>query len=219
MPEYVSALLIGLAILLAPLALMSFGLVTAVNAMSGPRLRLHEASKTRHRASFAAAAEHHDWAKEHGFEWVGAYLLKATQEIFIAAWRQPDAPRWFCIYTHSGADYYDFVTRFDGDRGLTTSGSKDAHTLPFPEGKWVQSLHEADHELLWDMHEEAERFLAERHGTRLAVVEDDFPTVVIAAVHDQMKYVKSHPLWQVRGVWWYLTRGSKSGRTVAEQER
>lgn len=205
-------------LLLAPLVLMSLGLQAAVNAMNNPRLKLRKASKKIHRDKFAAAAEHHEWAKANGFKWVGAFVIKAPQELFIACWQQPNAPRYFCIYTNAQADYYDFATLYRDDWSLTTSGSKDAHTLPFPEGKWVQSYHEADHETLWDRHREAEAYLERAHDTVLAQPRDDFPTVVVDAIHAQMKYVRSIPLWQVRGVLWYLLRGRKSGRSIEEQD-
>lgn len=210
-------LLALVAILFVPF-LISVGLVTSVNAMSDPDLRLRPADERRERELFAAAAEHHSWAKENGFEWEGAYMLSTPQPMFIAAWRHRDAARWFCIYTHANNNYFDFATSFDHERGLTTAGTKDAHTLPFPPGKWVQSEHGADPEQLWELHQDAEAYLAREHGLRPENGTYDFPKLVVESIRKQMEYVKSFPLWPVRGVVWYLVRGSKSGRTVAQQD-
>lgn len=206
-------------LLLLPFVLIGVALTGAVNSMCNPKLRLRPADKKLHRPRYAAAAEHHDWAKANGFAWEGAYLLRSPQEVFIACWRQPDSPRYFCIYTNEQTNYYDFVTRYTEDRSLTTSGSKDAHTLPFPPGKWVQSFDGEDHETLWERHREAEEYIARARDAKLASPREDFPEMVREAIHAQMEHVRSFAFWQVRGIGWYLFRGSKSGWTIEEQER
>lgn len=198
---------------------VAMALTASVDAMSDPNLRLEKADESRHRELFAAAAEHHDWARDHDFDWIGAFLVEAPQRIFVAAWRQSDAQRYFCIYTHAHNDYYDFVTRFDDDHGLTTSGSMDAHTLPMAPGRYLQSFDGADHEELWERHLEAEEYLTRNEGVRLATttLEDDFPSLVVRSIHEQMKYVKSLPLWRLRVVLWFLVRGRKSNHGIERQ--
>lgn len=197
--------------------LICFGLVSAVNTMSGRQFRLYPADEERHKRKFRAAAEHNEWAKENGFKWVGAYIIREPQQIFIAAWKHTDAPRFFCVYSHAANDYYDFVTEYEDDKSLTTSGTKDAHTLPFAAGKYVQSFHDAEHEDLWEEHQDAEEFLESQAGLQRARELPAFPKLVAGAIRKQMQHVKSIPLWQVRGIFWYLFRGAKSNRRIEEQ--
>jgi hypothetical protein len=208
------------AVLVIPLllfGLMSFGLTQAVNTMSGRTFRILPADERKDRAKYRDAAEHHDWAASEGFEWIDGFRITQPQEIFIAAWKHNRLPRFFCVYSTQGKTHYDFVTLFAEDESLTTSGTKDAHTLPQPDGHWTQSFHGADHEELWQRHREAEAYLKDAEGVRPRQNLPPFEKILADAIRNQMNHVKSIPLWQIRGVFWYLTRGGKTNRPIASQ--
>jgi hypothetical protein len=138
---------------------------------------------------------------------------------FIAAWKQPDAPRYLLRCTGPGTEFFEFATEFENDHSLTTCGTKDEHVLPYPPGNYLQTFHKATHEELWQRHTEGEQYLAGSYGLTLCRSEPPpFDEHYAESARELALYFKSLVLWPLRGVWGYLTRGMKSNKTIEEQD-
>lgn len=193
---------------------------STVESMSGPDFTLQAADPERYRRQFVAAARFNSWAEEHGFEWVGAYVAEVPQQIFAAVWKQLDAPRYFVFYRGLGTQHCEFVTEFDNGSNLCTCSIKDEHAFPVAPGNFLQTFHKTSHEELWEHHRHAEDFLSRNRNLSLFAGElPPYDELVLSETRERLKYVKSLPLWPLRGAWWYLTRGRKTNKSIEDQDR
>jgi hypothetical protein len=191
-----------------------------VRRLSGAGFRFHAADPVRHKPQFVAAARYNAWAEEQGFEWHDAYLAHLPQQVFFAVWKQPDAPRFFCYYTTFGVDYCEFETEFDNGRNLCTCSIKDEHTFPPAPGNFLQTFHKASHAVLWERHLEAEDFLARNRGLSPFRGElAPYDELALEEARERLRHPRSMFLWPVRGVWWYVTSGSKTNKSIEQQDR
>lgn len=191
-------------VLMIPLAAISLAVYSSVLAMSQPGQRLSPATRGQHYAQFDAAQAHHAWAQSQGFEWVGGYIFQGVQPIFVAAWKHAAQGSFFCMYMHQARQMYDFVTLFEGKRGLTTTSTADGLLLPHPPGACVQGF-KLEPDDLWAKHLEAEVYLASRGFVPLTAA-PPFEQAVQEAIDRQMAYVRTRPLWPVQGVYWFILR-------------
>ncbi len=192
----------------------------SIKRMSRPDLSLEPAAESAWKAGFNLVREHTDWADREGFDWVGAYVFEGMQRMFVAAWLHREYPVYFCIYHHPQTEttVYDFVSLYEGDRGLTTGNTADAVFIPQPPDSYVQAFTDKTLDELWDMHLVSEQYVLDRLHLQPKRIDKPFDQVVIGAIRKQMGYVQSMVFWPLRTAWWYFVRrGQRVNLTIEQQ--
>lgn len=145
-----------------------------------------------------------------GFEWDGAHLFIASEPVFVGVWRHRADRTWFVLYIGGSHASFEFVTMFEPNpvtTMLSTSNTKDALLLPQPPGRLVAAFARSSVEDLWLRHRATCEALMAEHGIVRSDIEHASPTDLIRdAVFEQVRYVRSLPLWPMRGLWWFLVR-------------
>lgn len=191
-------------------AFLTFGIAGAVTVMVGRMARrgivLTPAREADHPRDFAAAAEVDAWARSQKFEPAGYYIAELLSPSFIAAWQHRDRPTYLCMYGVQNSYVYEFVTVFANDRILTTANTPDAQLLPRPPGYYLQSFNKVPLDELLTRHATAELCLIQHGRLQEEPLTENFESYVTRAMARQMAYVRSIPLWQLRGGYWFLFR-------------
>jgi len=165
-----------------------------------------------------------EWTQRNGFTFVGYYCAKiGFQGIFPAVWRRTDKPTFLChcVYWQSnrGARCVpEFVTGFAQDISLVTANSRDAQMLPQKEGSYKQTFSDECLDDLWDRHIVGEDYLIDQGGAQLVQIEGSFEDHFLKGVREERRYVRSIPLWFLRGPYWYFVRRNKwHGKSIMVQ--
>jgi hypothetical protein len=194
----------------------------SIKKMSRPDLPFEPAVESQWPDGFRLVREHVDWATREGFDVVGTYTVDAMQRMFVAAWLHNEYPVYFCIYYHAQTEttVYDFVSLYEGDRGLTTGSTADAVFIPQPPDSYVQAFTDKTLDELWDLHLVSEQYVLNQLRLAPKRIDRPFEQVVIGAIHKQMGYVQSLPFWPLRTAWWYFVRrGRIVNLTIEQQQR
>lgn len=164
-----------------------------------------------------------EWAAANGFApdiranfhgAVGGEVLE------IAVWKSSYKKTFLSTYTAQGKVCCEFVTILEDDQGLTTSNMRDSLLIPPRPGSYTQAFDGLDLDRLSAEHEAALVFLHEHKGTKIVERWESTETLILDAVRQQMEYVQTIPLWQFRGIFWYLVRRyALNGKRVADRYR
>jgi hypothetical protein len=192
---------------LAPLVVLAvpvFVTYTGVKGLRNLKLIPLPVSKPRHDKDGL-------WADGNDFVFVGHFGTRlGIAETHMAIWRRPDRPSFFCRYTVSAGrteqTSYDFVTIFDGDVIVTTSDRSGGQMLPLPDGYYCQSFSQLGLDAQWSRHVDAENFLMDVGGATLRSLDKPFEACFLDAVHKQEAFIKTIPLWPLRGIEWFFVR-------------
>lgn len=152
-----------------------------------------------------------EWASTNGFEYIGSYVMHfVSSQADMWAWRRKDRPTFFCRYMVKVGNItkiaYDIVTEFDGDTGLTTGCTKDANFMPRPLNFCFQNFPGSTLDNLWYKHIEAENYLMDFGKAELKTEEVAFERTLTEGATKHVRYVKTLPLWPLRGPYWYFIR-------------
>lgn len=201
--------------ILATLAVLALLFATFVNVMVV--LSVRKLSNARrlltlvHRPErIRDAPEITDWAEQQGFELVQQFdfagLVGTDKAIEADAWLSQDRRQLLMHYHFQGRHWLEFVSSLEGRYGLVTSVARESLTLPQPPNQLVQVFPGRSPEELHRLHIQALEAFRQRFGAD--TVEPDRPVneLVIEAIEEQVAWVRQLPLWQLRGVWWYLVR-------------
>lgn len=161
-----------------------------------------------------------EWADAHDFrpEVVADFNAPAAgATIRIMVWKNEYRKTFLAAYYGGPFKYQEFLTMLSGDGMLTTSGSRDSHVVPTPPGSYVQTFHRADLATLFHRHEAALVYLHEHFGLTPIASWKSTPELIVETVRRQIAYVKTLPLWQMRGLYWNFIRKYRLGnRTIAQ---
>jgi hypothetical protein len=141
-----------------------------------------------------------------GFRFANAYQFHLIR---FGHWDQagnlPPLRRLSVALTRAGTNY-EFITKFSDDDSLTTTKTTAAFMLPRPFGSFLQSFPRASIEKLWDLHLRGEQYLIT--DLSIPVRESRVPYLEAfgPGMLQQMRYIKSFPLWPVRGVYWFFVK-------------
>ena len=169
-------------------------------------------------ADFAARMA---WAVENGFEPNLLADVKATLDgstLVTAVWKNAYKNTFLASYTAAGKINSEFVTTLTNECGLTTSNSMDSALFPQRPGHYTQIFDGADLSSLYEKHEAGLLFLHE--NKRLAIIDRQIPTVdlITDSVRRQTAFIRSLPLWQYKGAWWYFVRRpSMNNKSIQQQ--
>ena len=208
--------LIGLALV----GLIALVLHRSVSAMLSPEARLDPIELEEGTPEYDAVMSLDVWAEANGYGWVGAYVthFPGMPQSFLATW---DDDRGTCVvlYRMNETTAIDIVSRLDLQRpfALTTSNAAGASTLPKRPGAYQQIFPDATPDELGARHAESLEFLCARLRLRPVQPKRAFDVEFLEAIQGQMRYVRSHALWPLRGVLWYLKRKKFDGISVSER--
>ena len=155
--------------------------------------------------------QENEWAQANDFEYLGSYMMKvAGTQTEIWAWRRADRPTFFCRYLVRAGTMskiaYDLVTEFSDEISITTASTKDGNSLPHSPGAYSQSFSRMSFDERWQKHIEAENYLMDYGGARLEANDTPFEQAITTAIRKQSNYIRTLPLWPLRGTYWHFVR-------------
>jgi hypothetical protein len=140
-----------------------------------------------------------------GFEFSGSYRFHSVK---IGVWEQRGGPRsrefWF-TRTIAGTSY-EFSTEFSDEVSLTTTKSGAAFVFPRPFGSFMQSFPSASITELWDAHVRGGEYLISDCSIRTGPSRLSREERQRRGAIEQLNYIRSLPLWPLRGIYWYLIK-------------
>jgi hypothetical protein len=177
-----------------------------------------------------AASEMDEWARKAGFALAGYFKTGkvANTTSFLAIWQQQNASTFFAItyvVATTGpstiSDWcIEFTTSFNRDGALDTSTTRASHFFPPRPGVYRQSFSNLDAAQLWTRHQEGLRYLAAASSIQMSPPTERVEALVEQSVARQAAYIRSLPLWFLRGPYWYLVRRYRfHGISIEEQHR
>lgn len=203
--------------------LLSWVVYHNVSMLSNPEKCLHEGERWSNLDFGRVIDQHISWAQEHGFESYSSYMLRAPGAVvYMAMWRHAAQPIFLCVYFTQQPTrkvVYDLVTVLDEQRhlGLTSTSSPDGLLFPATPGTFRQGFAEVSLDVLWQWHTEAEVFLFQQLNLEPRPLQADPFRILCDSIRRQMRHIRSHSLWPLRGPWWYFTRKRRQNRSVEEQ--
>jgi hypothetical protein len=218
LPEFVQILLGVAALAAAIIVLPAIAQYYIIRLLSNPKLHLKPADGRKFSRQIRDAQKQDEWAREHGFEHLGCYVLSATPGILIAAWRHTSEPTFMAMYYQQLRPFRDLVTMFQPDASLTTGSSADGLLMPRPPTDYSQCFTGLDADRLWERHREAIHFLTTRGRVSLARMPVDFERSFVTAMHDQCAHVRTIPLWPFRAIFWYFGRRRRLRNVSVEEQ-
>lgn len=161
---------------------------------------------------------------ELGFARDGAYVvdLKFGKAVF-AMWRRGSESTYAAVYSMGSADggkwHLDFVTvlQHEPSLGVTTGDVKDTHTTPNMRGWYKQSFESKTTRVTWDLHNQAELYICQKHGVDPSGVNMSGGEVLQHWLRRDAQYALSHP-WRFLIVPWryWVGRHLRHGKTVEQ---
>ena len=149
------------------------------------------------------------WAEDHHyrfdclFDFHGSLSGSVVQG---AVWKNAADASLLLFYYALGRAQYDLVTIYDEQTGITTCNSKDALTLPFAPGSYVQAFPGLSLSALALQHQSARQRLERKLELQAQPLRETTLTLLVKSLQRQMSYIKSLPFWYFRGSYWYLVR-------------
>lgn len=151
-----------------------------------------------------------DWADANGFVWIDAYRATfpgIALKPLVLAWQRDDGT-YFTAYKMGNTVACDLLTSFDeqGESVLTTSRTKSGQPHPAYPTAYTQVFPSADLDTLLRHHHEALAFLQTRMGKVPHATSMPFEAFFLHVLRQQMRYIRTIPLWQLRFTYWWLRR-------------
>lgn len=159
------------------------------------------------------------WAVAHGFERLGGWTIRIPENPAGVAfvWERPGEAVWFACYVVQATVATDLLTHYADRHDLTTGSSASTMMFPSRPGKVKQAFTGLSLDELLVRHTEADRFLREQFRWRPQGDSRPMDQILLESIRGQSRYVKSLPLWPLRGVWWFLTMGMRANKPVSER--
>lgn len=198
------------------------GIVNAVNSLTSESGRLRIVEDHERKENFESLLENDGWAVEHGFEFLGTYFMNAVAPLYMAVWRNAESTTFLCLYRMSTQavtlSVREFVTMLPKDHSLTTSSARDAFTLPFRSGSFMQTFPKLSMDQLWERHMEGIMHVVRKTGIQPIMPEVPFVEIFNGSVVGQVAYVRSLSLWPLRALYWYFVkRWVMRNRSIEDQ--
>lgn len=161
------------------------------------------------------------WAQRHGFtpdmiaDFRGAL---GGQLIVIATWQNRALRTYLSTYNTPQKLCCEFVTILNNDAALTTTNTRDSLLLPPGPDRYIQAFNGLNLDDLLRRHQEGLAHLS--HTRHLEAINRTETTdrLILESLRQQMAWVQTLPLWQLRGVWWYWGRRNLlNNKTIAER--
>ncbi len=151
------------------------------------------------------------WAREQGFALDGQFDFDSIIggggiKMAVEGWYSP-ARKCFLMHYHAAdKSYYEFINGLEGGYDLSSSGSADSLSLPFPPKVFTQAFEGMPLDELLQEHEKALAFFRQRFGVESVTPDQPLRDLLLQAVKAQMAYVQIQPFWYLKIAWWHLVR-------------
>jgi hypothetical protein len=202
------------------LLILLFAGIFALGTVGIARGRLEPLDDSRLDAFTRHLEPYRAWAAANAFQWLGGFEFKApfnpSGVIFI--WDGPVEGTFLAVYIiQQQKAKADFQTEYHGGRALTTCASAAGVMSPLPPGRPAQSFPGQSLDQLWQHHQRGHAYLA---GELRWLAYDDprpFHELFLDDVFNQNRYLRSHFLWPLRGLWWMCTQRLRANIPVERQ--
>ena len=212
--------LIGfIVVILFVIAAINYTVFKCVRLYSEPDKILNEVPAIEIIDFIKASAPVNAWCETNGFKPEKQFQFHGVingPPVLCGSWKNEGDKTRVLIYVYTNRSHIDIVTLYNETTSLTTASSRDAYVLPNPPTSYIQVFTGHDIDALYRKHLAARSLLETTLGLRPVFVGDDIVAEVARALRQQMAYIKSLPLWQLKGAYWYLVRPYlKSNKPVA----
>lgn len=166
-------------------------------------------------------AEGFAWADAHGYVPDVLMELEGPTEaatITVGIWKNETAKTFLACYVSPEKVFFEFVTSLTKDSNLDTSNTKDGAMMPAPPGEYRQVFNNLGLDALAQKHEEGLLHLKQHLSLDSMNRAESTDVLVQQSLIRQLDYVKALPLWQLRGVYWFLGRRNLlNNKSIAQQ--
>ena len=187
--------------------LINVMLVLSVRKMSHPEGLI----KSRDDEGQSLNDSFHHWVREQGFQPDSHFdfygILGSDKPLEVSAWLSPERDILLLLYRFGNKQWLDMASSFDDHYGLVSSNFHDALILPQPPNVMLQVFVDMEPDALYQEHLKSRDYLIERFGINPDKVDVPVTQLVATAIKRQMHYIRSLPLWFLRGAGWKLFRG------------
>ncbi len=135
----------------------------------------------------------------------------------IGIWRTPSPGTYFTCMVSKEATIHEFVTYFDQEGSMDTTGSIHSEFFPTKKGNFRQVFNNAPIEVLAQRHAEGIAYLKEAFSLQPKAPGRPTDELLQEALINEVKHIKSIKLWPVRAIYWYLIRRHIMNNKTIEQ--
>lgn len=197
--------------------LVNLVLVLSIRKMSHPETLI----KPRESESLPPDEGFRQWVEEKGFQLETRFdfysILGSDKPLEVSAWLSPERDILLLLYRFGDRQWLDLVSSFDDQYALVSSDYHDALILPQPPNVMLQVFVDMAPDALYREHLKARDYLIHKFGVSPDKVDVPVTRLVTDAVRRQVAYIRSLPLWYLRGAGWKLFRGRRyRNRSVIE---
>ena len=161
------------------------------------------------------------WTEANGFTPDVLMELEGPIEyavITVGIWRNDAVKTMLACYVSPDTINHEFTSTLSRECSLDTSSTKDGAMLPGLDTCYRQFFHGMELDSLFQKHLEGLQYLKQHRGLESVLRTQPTDILVQQAVNEQIAYVKSLPLWQLRGAYWFFVRrNSLNNKTIAQQ--
>jgi hypothetical protein len=176
----------------------------AVQQMQKGKERIERTSHNDRRVLENLSESYRFFLEKNKFVFYGSFKYK---NVNLAFWEQnaPDESQRFFILLQQFMP--EFVTQFNEEVGLTTSGHASAFMYPRPYGAFLQSKKTKNIDRLWQYHKEGEEFLVEECSIEVTQsltvkIEDRISQWMVK----QGTYISRIPFFWIRAPYWFYIK-------------
>ena len=189
--------------------LINLLVVLSVRKMSHPEALI----KPREGEGLPPDERFRQWIHQRGFQRESQFdfygTLGSDQPLEVNAWLSPERDILVLLYCFGDKQWLDIISSFNDQYVLVSSDTPDALFLPQPPNIMLQVFVDMAPDALYQKHLEARDYLIQRFGVSPDKVDVPVTRLVADAIRHQMDYIRSLPLWYLRGAWWKLFRGRR----------
>ena len=198
----------------------AFG-IAQVKALSSYKSALNPVDIDGEQKELNSMSEFIDWADANGFEWIDAYHASfpgIALKPLVLAWQRSDGT-YLSAYKTGNLVACDLLTSFDeeGESVLTSSRTKSGYPHPTHPTAYTQYWTRIDLDSLLQRHTEGLVFLRARMGKEPHTTSMPFEEFFLHVLRQQMRYIRTIPLWQLRFTYWWFRRHRFKNMPVTEK--
>lgn len=181
--------------------------VTSVRRFSEPQNLLEKTDSLFGDRVPESFTEFSQWCIANGFVHESDFLFHGVinaPPLQCTAWWSEREKTWAMLYASKDLSNTDFVSLLTNNTGLTTSSSADAMLLPQTPNTYQQAFTRVTMQQQFGLHKQALELLLENTAASLPDQAFDLEQSIILSLQKQMQYIRSLPLWYLRGPYWFF---------------
>lgn len=153
-----------------------------------------------------------------GFKKVDQFYLKMMPDSIVWLFQSNEEPLIIGVYHMGSKMFFDVITFFTGERGLTTGISADGGNIPPKPGSFLQTFEGASYEKALAKHREALEFLKGKGLQTWSVSAGSIRDLFMKSIRSTGERIRAQMFWPAVLIYWVLIRrGRIYARSIEEQ--